>query len=98
MIRGLLDKRLPRPQYRGVKLRMKKSSLVAVRIGTNLMSSGSRPVESAALVVSDLFAKSGAQDYGLTEPQFLGILQKVAEKYLPGAPAERCQQFWCDLK
>lgn len=62
------------------------------------MSSGTRPVETTALFIGDLFAKSGAQGYGLTEEQFLCILQQVAEKYLPGAPVERCQQFWRELK
>jgi RNA polymerase sigma-70 factor (ECF subfamily) len=62
------------------------------------MSSGTKPVETAALLISDLFTKSGAQGYGLTEQQFQCILQQVSEKYLPGAPAERCRQFWSELK
>ena len=62
------------------------------------MSSGSRPVGVAALGIGDLFAKSGAQGYGLTEQQFLVILQQVAAKYVPGAAAERCQQFWRELR
>ena len=62
------------------------------------MSSGTKPVETAALLISDLFSKSGAQGYGLTEQQFQCILQQVSEKYLPGAPAERCRQFWSELK
>src|SRR5262245_58781785 len=77
---------------------MQKSSLLAGRIGASRMSSGSRPVETAALLIGDLFAKSGAQGYGLTEQQFQCILQQVAEKYLPGAPPERCRQFWTELK
>jgi RNA polymerase sigma-70 factor, ECF subfamily len=62
------------------------------------MSSGTKPVETAVLLISDLFTKSGAHSYGLTEQQFRCILQQVAEKYLPGAPAERCRQFWSELK
>jgi RNA polymerase sigma-70 factor (ECF subfamily) len=62
------------------------------------MSSGSRTVEIRALRISDLFAKSGAQSYGLTEPQFLAILEQVAAKYVPGVSAERCQQFWSELR
>jgi RNA polymerase sigma-70 factor (ECF subfamily) len=62
------------------------------------MSSGTKPVEAAALLISDLFTKSGAQGYGLTEQQFQCILQQVSDKYLPGAPAERCRQFWSELK
>src|SRR5215467_8913519 len=97
-ISGFIDKTLPPSQYPGVKLRMQKSSLLAGRIGTVRMSSGTKPVEAAALLISDLFTKSGAQGYGLTEQQFQCILQQVSDKYLPGAPAERCRQFWSELK
>ena len=62
------------------------------------MSSGFRPVEAAALVTRDLFEKSGGNQYGLTEQEFLCILQQVAEKYIPAAPFERRQQFWRELK
>jgi RNA polymerase sigma-70 factor, ECF subfamily len=62
------------------------------------MSSGPKPDETAALLISDLFTKSGAQGYGLTEQQFQCILRQVAEKYLPGAALERCRQFWGELK
>lgn len=77
---------------------MEKSSLLAGRIEAIRMSSGTRPVETAALAIGDLFAKSCAQSYGLSEPQFLVVLQQVAEKYVPGASSERCQQFWRELK
>src|SRR5215472_5144139 len=62
------------------------------------MSSGSKPVETAALVMRDLYEKSGGNQYGLTEQAFLCILQQVAEKYLPGASPERRLQLWRELK
>src|SRR5215467_5635521 len=62
------------------------------------MSSGSRPVEVAALAVRELFAVSCGDRYGLTETEFHCILEQVATKYLPGAGAEQRQQFWRELK
>jgi RNA polymerase sigma-70 factor (ECF subfamily) len=62
------------------------------------MSSGSRPVDIAALAVRELFVKSGGDRYGLTETDFHCILEQVAAKYLPGAEAEQRQRFWRELK
>jgi len=62
------------------------------------MSSGSRPVEVAALAVRELFAVSCGDRYGLTETEFHCILEQVATKYLRGAGADQRQQFWRELK
>jgi RNA polymerase sigma-70 factor (ECF subfamily) len=62
------------------------------------MSSGSRPIEECALVIRDLFHKSGGPGYGLTEADFRCILEQVAVKYLPDASLERRLQFWRELK
>jgi RNA polymerase sigma-70 factor, ECF subfamily len=62
------------------------------------MSSGSRPVEVTALAVRELFVLSCGDRYGLTEKEFLCILEQVAGKYLPGAAAEQRQRFWRELK
>jgi RNA polymerase sigma-70 factor, ECF subfamily len=62
------------------------------------MSSGSRPVEVAALAVRELFALSCGDRYGLTETEFVCILEQVAAKYLPGAAGEQRQRFWRELK
>jgi RNA polymerase sigma-70 factor, ECF subfamily len=62
------------------------------------MSSGPRPVETAALVVRDLFEKSNGHRYGLSESDFCCILDQVATKYLPGAGQPQREQFWKDLK
>src|SRR5215467_113982 len=82
----------------GVKLRMGKSMLLAGKIDAVRMSSGSRPVEAVALMIRELFQKSGAHSYGLTEADFQCILEHVAGKYVPGAPVEHRMQFWRDLK
>ncbi|HEY6308846.1 MAG TPA: sigma-70 family RNA polymerase sigma factor [Candidatus Angelobacter sp.] len=62
------------------------------------MSSGPRPVETAALVVRDLFEKSSGHRYGLSERDFGCILEQVAAKYLPGAAQLEREQFWRELK
>jgi RNA polymerase sigma-70 factor, ECF subfamily len=62
------------------------------------MSSGPRPVTSAALVVRDLFEKSNGHRYGLSESDFCSILDQVAAKYLPGAGQPERMQFWKELK
>src|SRR5215470_16352676 len=62
------------------------------------MTSGSRPMDTAVLVTRALFAKSGGERYGLTEQEFVCILQQVAEKYLPGAAVDRREQLWRELK
>jgi RNA polymerase sigma-70 factor (ECF subfamily) len=82
----------------GVKLRMRKSRLLARKIGTITMSSGPRPIEEAALLIRDLFDKSSGQRYGLTESDFQCILEQVAVKYLPGASSQQKAQFWSELR
>jgi RNA polymerase sigma-70 factor (ECF subfamily) len=77
---------------------MEKSTLLAGKIDTVRMSSGSRPVEAVALMIRELFLKSSAHRYGLTEADFQCILEHVAGKYVPGAPIEHRIQFWRDLK
>jgi RNA polymerase sigma-70 factor (ECF subfamily) len=77
---------------------MQKTGLLAGKIETVCMSSGSRPVEEGALVIRELFHKSGGPGYGLTESDFRCILEQVAVKYLPDASLERRLQFWGDLK
>ena len=77
---------------------MEKSTLLAGKIEYVCMSSGSRPVEAAALKIRELFLKSGGHNYGLTEMDFQCILEHVAGKYLPGAPIENRIEFWRDLK
>ena len=62
------------------------------------MSSGPRPVETAALVVRDLFHKSNGHRYGLTQSDFCLILDQVAAKYLPGADQPQREQFWKELR
>lgn len=62
------------------------------------MSSGPRTVETAALVIRDLFEKSSAHRYGLSEREFACILEQIATKYLPGAPEPQREQFWRELK
>ncbi len=62
------------------------------------MSSGPRPIETAALLVRDLFEKSSGYRYGLSELDFRCILEQVAAKYLPGAPQPQREQFWRELK
>ena len=62
------------------------------------MSSGPRPVETAALVLRDLFEKSSTHRYGLTEGEFGRILEQVAAKYLPAARQPQREQFWRELK
>lgn len=62
------------------------------------MSSGPRPVETAALVIHDLFEKSSGHRYGLNEADFRCILEQVATKYLPGAPQPQREQLWRELK
>src|SRR5499427_10764670 len=42
------------------------------------MSSGAKPVEKAALAISDLFQKSSGHRYGLTEADFQCILEELA--------------------
>jgi RNA polymerase sigma-70 factor, ECF subfamily len=77
---------------------MEKSTFLAGKIGTARMSSGSRPVATIALMIRELFLKSGGQSYGLTEADFQCILEHVAGKYLPGAAIENRIAFWRDLK
>ena len=77
---------------------MEKSTLLAGKIEYVCMSSGSRPVEAAALKIRELFVKSGGHNYGLTEMDFQCILEHVAGKYLPGAPIENRIEFWSVLK
>jgi RNA polymerase sigma-70 factor, ECF subfamily len=62
------------------------------------MSSGPKPVETAALVVRDLFQKSNGHRYGLTQSDFCLILDQVAAKYLPGADQPQREQFWKELR
>src|SRR5215471_18882733 len=62
------------------------------------MSSGAKPVEKAALAISDLFQKSSGHRYGLTEADFQCILEQVAKKYQPAASLEGRLQFWRELK
>jgi len=76
---------------------MEKSRLLAGKIGIR-MSSGPRPVETRALVLRDLFEKSSAHRYGLTENEFVSILEQVAAKYLPAASQPQREQFWSELK
>src|SRR5262249_37050474 len=62
------------------------------------MSSGAKPVEKAALAISDLFQKSAGHRYGLTEADFQRVLEQGAKKYLPAASSEQRLQFWRALK
>jgi RNA polymerase sigma-70 factor, ECF subfamily len=62
------------------------------------MSSGAKPVEKAALAISDLFEKSSGYRYGLTLADFQLILEQVARKYLPDASPAQQLQFWRELK
>src|SRR5258708_808517 len=83
----------------GVKLRMRKSRLLARKIGTIRMISGPKPVEAAALLIHDLFEKSSGHRYGLTEADFQCILEQVAGEGLPaGASPPQKAQFWRELK
>src|SRR5260370_11326022 len=77
----------------GVKLRMRKSRLLARKIGTIRMISGPKPVEAAALLIHDLFEKSSGHRYGLTEADFQCILEQVAGKYLSRAVAPHQASF-----
>jgi RNA polymerase sigma-70 factor (ECF subfamily) len=62
------------------------------------MSSGAKPVEKAALAISDLFDKSAGHRYGLTEADFQCVLEQVAKKYFPAASLEQRLQLWRELK
>src|SRR5579864_2711469 len=62
------------------------------------MSSGPRPVETVAVVIHDLFEKSGGRAYGLNEADFRTILEQVVAKYLPAAGMAEKQEFWRQLK
>jgi RNA polymerase sigma-70 factor, ECF subfamily len=77
---------------------MQKSRLLAGKIGAIRMSSGPRPIETAALLIRDLFEKSSGHRYGLSEADFRCILEQVAAKYLPAAPQAQREQFWRELK
>src|SRR5258707_14795055 len=82
----------------GVKLRMRKSRLLARKIGTIRMISGPKPVEAAALLIHDLFEKSSGHRYGLTEADFQCILEQGAGKSAPaGAPPPKAR-LWGRLK
>src|SRR5258708_30816802 len=78
----------------GVKLRMRKSRLLARKIGTIRMISGPKPVEAAALLIHDLFEKSSGHRYGLTEADFQCILEQVAGEDLPGGAPPQEGQVW----
>src|SRR5215467_8310501 len=62
------------------------------------MSSGPRPVETSVLAIRELFEKSGAGRYGLSEADFRCILEQVAAKYVPTAGFEERRRFWQELK
>src|SRR5258707_6927553 len=82
----------------GVKLRMRKSRLLARKIGTIRMISGPKPVEAAALLIHDLFEKSSGHRYGLTEADFQCILEQVAGEDFPrGSPPPKAP-LWRGLK
>jgi RNA polymerase sigma-70 factor (ECF subfamily) len=55
-------------------------------------------METSAQTASELFAKSGGQRYGLTQEEFVVVLEQVAQKYIPSAPQPQRVQFWCELK
>jgi RNA polymerase sigma-70 factor (ECF subfamily) len=62
------------------------------------MSSGPSPIETLAVATRDLYEKCGAQKYDLSYEEFHHILEQVALKYVPGAPASHKVKFWKELR
>lgn len=78
---------------------MEKDNLLAGKIGTiRIMSSRPSPVEMVTQAVRDLFAQSSASRYGLEFEEFQHILEQVAAKYIPSAPAAQKISFWKELR
>lgn len=78
---------------------MRKAGQLAGKIGTiRFMSSGPSPAESLILIARELFAVCGAPKYGLTEELFQQILEKISDKYIPGATSPQKTKFWRELK
>lgn len=78
---------------------MRKAGQLAGKIGTiRFMSSGPSPAENLTLIVRELFSSCNAHRYGLTEALFQQILDKVSDKYIPGAVSDQKAKFWRELK
>jgi RNA polymerase sigma-70 factor (ECF subfamily) len=55
-------------------------------------------MEMSTQTVRELFEKSGGKNYGLTQEDFVCVLEQVAQKYIPAAAQQQRLQFWCELK
>jgi RNA polymerase sigma-70 factor (ECF subfamily) len=78
---------------------MDQRTVLASKIGTiRTMGTGPRPMEISTQTVRELFEKSGGKNYGLSQEEFVCVLEQVAQKYIPAAAQPQRLQFWCELK
>lgn len=62
------------------------------------MTFGTSPMDALQAAISELYENSGAKRYALELDEFSHILEQVAGKYIPSAPAGQKVKFWRELK